>query len=61
VIETALTTVSEQLRGSELRDLLKGLPQGEPHKISKPSGPPSSWPETAGLRARGDGGSRNIR
>jgi NTE family protein len=45
VIETALTTVSEQLRGSELRELLKGLPQGEPHKISKPSGPPSTWPE----------------
>ncbi len=45
VIETALVTVSEQLRGSELRALLKGLPKGEPHKISKPSGHPSTWPE----------------
>ena len=45
VIETAERTVAEQLRDPEIRALLAGLPKGEPHKISRPSGPPSSWPE----------------
>ena len=45
VIETAERTVAEQLRRPEIRTLLAGLPPGEPHKISRPSGPPSSWPE----------------
>jgi NTE family protein len=45
VIETAERTVAEQLRSPELRALIDGLPKGEPHKISQPSGPPSSWPE----------------
>jgi NTE family protein len=45
VIETAERTVAEQLRRPEIRALLSGLPSGEPHKISRPSGPPSSWPE----------------
>ena len=45
VIETALRTVTEQLRGSELSELLNGMPQGEPHKIRRPAGPPSTWPE----------------
>jgi NTE family protein len=44
VIETALETVREQLQGSELQELLRDLPKGEPHKIRKPAGPPSSWP-----------------
>ena len=53
VIDTAEHTVAEQLRRPELRKLLKDLPAGDPHKISRPSGPPSSWPEMvpAGRRA----------
>jgi NTE family protein len=45
VIETAARTVREQLQRPEIRDLVKRLPAGEPHKIRRPSGPPSSWPE----------------
>ena len=45
VIETAEETVARQLRAPEVRQLLTGLPSGEPHKISRPSGPPSTWPE----------------
>jgi NTE family protein len=45
VIDTAEQTVAAQLRQPEVRALLDGLPAGEPHKISRPSGPPSSWPE----------------
>lgn len=44
VIESAERTVGEQLRGHELRARLDGLPKGEAHKISRPSGPPSDWP-----------------
>jgi NTE family protein len=41
VIELAMRTVDEQLDGiPELR----GLPKGEPHKIERPSGHPSTWP-----------------
>jgi NTE family protein len=45
VIETAARTVREQLRRPEAQALLNGLPPGEPHKIRRPAGPPSSWPE----------------
>jgi NTE family protein len=45
VIETAEETVAEQLSRPEVRALLEGLPAGEPHRISRPSGPPSTWPE----------------
>jgi NTE family protein len=44
VIETAERTVVEQLRRPHLKALLDGLPAGEPHKIRRPDGPPSSWP-----------------
>jgi NTE family protein len=44
VIETAERTVLEQLRRTAVRDLLRGLPPGEAHKIRRPPGPPSSWP-----------------
>jgi NTE family protein len=44
VIETAERTVREQLRGPEARALLERLPRGEPHKIRRPAGRPSSWP-----------------
>jgi NTE family protein len=45
VVETAIETVSEQLRAPELRDLLADLPAGEPHKIAQPDGDPSTWPQ----------------
>jgi NTE family protein len=45
VIETAERSVREQLQRPEAQRLLAGLPRGEPHKIRRPAGPPSSWPE----------------
>jgi NTE family protein len=45
VIETAEVSVAEQLRRPEVHALLDGLAKGEPHKIRRPEGPPSSWPE----------------
>jgi NTE family protein len=52
VIETAERTVAEQLRRPEIAALLSGMPTGEPHKISRPSGPPSSWPELTSVARR---------
>ena len=45
VIETAIETVSRQLREPEVREALAVLPPGEPQKVARPPGPPSSWPE----------------
>src|SRR5215218_3190313 len=45
VIETAIRTVTEQLRAPAVRELLSGLPEGAPHKIERPSGHPSTWPQ----------------
>ena len=45
VIETAEETVARQLRRPEIRELIEGLPKGEPHKVSRPAGHPSTWPE----------------
>jgi NTE family protein len=42
VILTARRTVARQLR--DAADLLAGLPQGEPHKLARPEGDPSTWP-----------------
>jgi NTE family protein len=44
VIELSQRTVREQLRNPEVREELRGLPEGETHKIERPPGPPSSWP-----------------
>ena len=44
VIETATRTVREQLQSHERKQLLEDLPPGEPHKVRRPPGPPSSWP-----------------
>ena len=44
VIEKAERTVAEQLQDPAIGDVLSDLPEGEPHKIRRPSGPPSSWP-----------------
>jgi NTE family protein len=52
VIETARETVAKQLSSPAIRDLLSGLPAGEPHKIRRPSGPPSSWPDLQGAVRR---------
>ena len=52
VIDTAEETVAKQLRDPRVRKLLKGLPAGEPHKISRPAGPPSTWPELGGVNRR---------
>jgi NTE family protein len=53
VIETAERTVLEQLRRPATRDLLTGLPPGEPHRIRQPDGHPSTWPPLTGVaRAR---------
>jgi NTE family protein len=52
VIETARRTVAEQLRAPRLRALLSDLPAGEPHKIERPPGHPSSWPELSSTGRR---------
>jgi NTE family protein len=44
VIEMARRTVAEQLREPAVAELLAGLPQGEPHKVSRPPGDPATWP-----------------
>jgi NTE family protein len=44
VIDTAIRTVGEQLREPGNRELLAGLPRGNPYKVSRPDGPPSTWP-----------------
>jgi NTE family protein len=45
VIETSIETVRQQLQRVEARTLLRELPPGAPHKVRRPPGPPSSWPE----------------
>jgi NTE family protein len=44
-VETAIETVGEQLRAPGVRERLRDLPPGEPHKLARPPGPPSEWPE----------------
>ena len=52
VIDVASRTVAEQLRATDHRDLLRRLPRGEPHKLTRPPGPPETWPEmTPAVRA----------
>ena len=45
VIEVARRTVAEQLRDPQNRELLAGLPKGDPRRIRRPEGPPSEWPD----------------
>src|SRR5918998_4092283 len=45
VIETAIRTVTEQLRVPAVRELLAALPKGEDYKIERPAGHPSTWPQ----------------
>ncbi len=44
VIRTAIETVGARLREPEVAELLSGLPQGAPERLSRPPGPPSTWP-----------------
>jgi NTE family protein len=44
VVETAIRTVGEQLREPGVRGLLRKLPPGEPERVRRPAGPPSTWP-----------------
>src|SRR3954453_11925411 len=51
VIERAIETMGEQLRDPEVSAALRDLRPGEPHKIARPDGPPSTWPPmTSSLR-----------
>jgi NTE family protein len=50
VIEKAIETVGRQLREPDARELLRDLPEGEPHKLARPAGPPETWPRI-GARA----------
>jgi NTE family protein len=45
VIETAVQTVTEHLRGSEVGARLGRLPAGDPRLVHRPPGPPSRWPD----------------
>jgi NTE family protein len=45
VIETAIETTTEVLRGSELGARLAKLPAGDPRLVRRPAGPPSTWPD----------------
>jgi NTE family protein len=44
VIELAVRTVRARLRERDLRDALAKLPPGEPGRVRRPDGPPSTWP-----------------
>jgi NTE family protein len=45
VIQTAIRTVGEQLREDGVAELLAGLPAGNPYRVRRPDGPPSTWPQ----------------
>jgi NTE family protein len=44
VIDTAIRTVGAQLSEPGNRELLADLPAGNPYKVRRPDGPPSTWP-----------------
>ncbi len=48
VLDLATRTVAKQLRAAGVRELLDGLPEGEPARVRRPAGDASDWP---GLRA----------
>jgi NTE family protein len=52
VIELATRTVREQLRRTPVRRALSALPLGEPARVRRPEGPPSTWPRYVGEEAR---------
>jgi NTE family protein len=44
VIQTAVRTIGEQLREPAVAELLADLPKGNPYRVRRPAGPPSTWP-----------------
>jgi NTE family protein len=58
VIETAEETVARQLADPGTRRLLERLPKAEPHRIRRPPGPASSWPEILPGRLGGEAARR---
>ena len=52
VIETAVETVSQQLRQADVMKHLKSLPPGADYKVTRPSTPASTWSELIGAGAR---------
>jgi NTE family protein len=53
VIDVARRTVAAQLAEPRNRELLAGLPAGDPRAIRRPEGAPSEWPDWRALRVRG--------
>jgi NTE family protein len=51
VIETAVETMSEQLRGSPLGERFEELPRGVPALVRRPRGAPRAWPDFRALAA----------
>jgi NTE family protein len=52
VMKTAERTVADQLGEPATAAALKGLPEGEAHKLRRPDGPPSTWPPIVPARER---------
>jgi NTE family protein len=50
VMMIAERTVADQLREPATAEALRDLPAGEPHKLGRPDGPPSSWPSIVPAR-----------
>lgn len=45
IIDTASRTVARSVALPGIRELLTGLPQGQPHKLARPAGPADQWPD----------------
>jgi NTE family protein len=53
VVELATETVARQLRADDVRRRLSNLPPGDPDRVRRPKGPPSTWPPLPRTAARG--------
>jgi NTE family protein len=53
VIELAVRTVRARLKERDLRDALANLPPGDPARVRRPDGPPSTWPRYVAEAQRG--------
>jgi hypothetical protein len=47
VLEQSRESMRRQLAASPLPDLLRDLPPAPEHRLRRPDGPPSEWPEDA--------------
>src|SRR3954463_7290382 len=45
VIQTAIRTAGKQLREPDVAEVLGALPPGNPYRVRRPDGPPSTWPQ----------------